>query len=132
MSNGKKIVAWEIHGDVIVARFIVPRVTELTQAEDAFKELLGLAQQSIRMGSKLLLNLSNLQFMSSTGLARLVDFRKRALALGVHLRICALTPLLTNILKGTGMLSILDVHPTQQDALDAFKKIQHEGKKSQA
>ncbi|NOZ23824.1 MAG: STAS domain-containing protein [Planctomycetes bacterium] len=130
MLEGKKLVAWEIHGDVIVARFTVPRITEMTQAEDAFKEMQTLAQQSIRMGGKVLLNLSNMQFMSSTGLARLVDLRKKTTAMGVHLRLCSLTPLLTNILKGTGMLGILDIHPTQQDALDAFKKIQHEGKKS--
>lgn len=130
MFEGKKSISWDIHDDVIVAHFTVVRITEEAQATDAFNEMEKLALESVKIGRKLLLNLSSLQFMSSTGLAHLVKFRRSVVGMGVHLRLCALSPLLKSVLTTSGLGALFDVHATVQDALAAFKTASHEPHKS--
>ena len=130
MLESRKAVSHELRGDVVIAAFTEPRIVDKTQGDHAFKELEHLVRECATIGGKLLLNLSGVQFMSGCVLAQLVNFRKRASAYGVHLRLCAPSPLLSTTMSKAGLDAFFDIHPTREDALLAFKRIQHDGERS--
>jgi anti-sigma B factor antagonist len=65
----------------------------------------------------LILDLSGVSFCDAAGLAVLVGTQRRATLLGITLRLAAPRPLVTKVLRVTGLDRSLTIHPTLPDAL---------------
>lgn len=69
---------------------------------------------------KVLLNLMELDFMSSAGLRVSLATAKRLQSMGGTLRVCCLNETVQEIFEMSGFISILNVTKTEQESLDAF------------
>jgi len=69
---------------------------------------------------KVLLNLEQLDFMSSAGLRVSLATAKRLQSQGGTLRVCCLNETVQEIFEMSGFITILNVTKTEQESLDAF------------
>ena len=70
--------------------------------------------------TKILLNLEELDFMSSAGLRVSLATAKRLQGLGGSLRVCCLNETVQEIFEMSGFISILKVSATEQESINAF------------
>lgn len=117
MYQGSTAIVWEKVGDVTVVRFTQAKITEAFNAREAGAELKKIAQQ---IGGKILVDLANVQFMASVGISELIAFNRSTRALGGHVKICCVSPLLMQVFISCGIDAVLEIHPTRADALHAF------------
>ncbi len=90
---------------------------DATTAEAAGEELLSLVAAG---SSRLLLNLSSLDYVSSMGLRVFVRAAKAAHAAGGALKLCSPTAPVAKVLEISGMDNLLDMHADESAALAAF------------
>lgn len=65
---------------------------------------------------RLLLDLSQLQYVSSIGLRTILLVAKRMKAEGGRLALCSLNPQVSEVFVISGFASILDIHPSSESA----------------
>ncbi|HEY2206814.1 MAG TPA: STAS domain-containing protein [Pseudonocardia sp.] len=91
-------------------------MTSVARLRDATADLAaGLAERSV---SLVVLDLSEVAYMGSAGMAWLVESRQRVGERNAALRVVASAPALTRPLNAVGLLAVLDVRPTLAAALD--------------
>ena len=82
---------------------------------------LAQAQAAIADGARfVLLDLAQVSFLSSSGLRALLLVRKKLLARGGQLRLCALQSPVQSVFVLTGFTQIFAIHRTRAEALAAF------------
>ena len=67
-----------------------------------------------------LLDMSQVTFLSSSGLRALLLVRKELLAQSGELRLCALKPQVREVFMLTGFTQVFAIHSTREEALRAF------------
>ena len=67
-------------------------------------------------GSRVVLDLSEVTFLASRGIAVLIDAYERAVERGVELHLVVTRPQVHRILEMTGLLAVLPCHATRADA----------------
>lgn len=67
--------------------------------------------------SQLLVNFEQLSYISSSGLRLLLATAKRLKTSGGELKVCSLNEMATEVFEISGFSSILNVYPSEQDAL---------------
>ena len=82
----------------------------------ASKELSSIVQAS----SNVLVNFENLEFISSAGLRILLLTAKQLRGLGGAMKLCGAKGTVKEIMKIAGFDELLDLHDSENDALDAF------------
>ncbi|MEW6357956.1 MAG: STAS domain-containing protein [Planctomycetota bacterium] len=120
MFEASNAIHWEKRGDITFIRFKVDKVTDPLYANQAGKELNRLAE---RVGGKIIVNLSNVKFMSSIGITLLVTLNRTLRTHRGHLKVCEVFPLLMGIFTSTGLHSVLDIYPTEAEAIASFRKL---------
>lgn len=102
-------------GDVKVARFdgMIDTVTA-ADVEAALSQLLS------NEATKVLLNFEQLSYINSIGLRVILVTAKQLKRSEGELRICCLNEPVQEVFDITGFSSILNVHLSEQEALDAF------------
>lgn len=70
---------------------------------------------------KVLINLENLDFISSAGLRVILVTAKQLQSNGGSLRVCSLNETIQEIFEMSGFITILNVTKTEKEALDSFK-----------
>lgn len=68
---------------------------------------------------KLLLDFSSVHFLSSAGLAVLVNLKKRLEGYGARLMLCSLESSLVDLLRITRLKDLFEIHSTQAEAVAA-------------
>lgn len=86
-------------------------------ASEATREPRRAVAEGVRL---MLLDLSEVTFMSSSGLRALLLLRKELLARGGELRLASMKPQVFEVFSLTGFTQIFNIHPTREDALAAF------------
>lgn len=71
--------------------------------------------------SKLLLNLEELEFISSAGLRVLLRTAKQLTGSGGTMRLCCANGTVKEVMDIAGFAGLLDLHDSEQDALSAFR-----------
>jgi len=97
---------------ITVVNLVGPKLTP-----EANEPLYGLVENE---GQRLLLDLSNVRFLSSNALGILVSLKKKIDAAGGRLRLCCLEPDLLELLRVTMLDRIFEVFDSRQDALRGF------------
>jgi serine/threonine-protein kinase RsbW len=76
---------------------------------------------AIDAGAKyVLLDMSDVTFLSSTGLRALLLVRKKLLARGGELRLSSMQPQVLGVFTLTGFTQVFAIHQTREEALAAF------------
>jgi serine/threonine-protein kinase RsbW len=101
------------------------RIFELSGRLDAVRTDAAIEQvhEAIAAGArKVLLDLSEVTFLSSSGLRALLLMRKELLAHDGELRLCALRPEVQEVFALTGFTQVFTIHRSRAEALDAFRR----------
>jgi serine/threonine-protein kinase RsbW len=99
------------------------QVFELSGRLDAVSSQAAIARvyAAISAGAQyVLLDMSQVTFLSSSGLRALLLVRKELLAQSGELRLCALKPQVQEVFTLTGFTQVFAIHPTREEALRAF------------
>jgi serine/threonine-protein kinase RsbW len=99
------------------------QIFELAGRLDAVGSQAAIARvyAAISAGARnVLLDLSQVTFMSSSGLRALLLVRKELLSQSGELRLCALKPQVQEVFTLTGFTQVFAIHPTREEALRAF------------
>ncbi|HEU4324819.1 MAG TPA: anti-sigma factor antagonist [Roseiflexaceae bacterium] len=100
-----------------------PQIVTLGGRLDAQSTNQALSRVRATLGagtSQVLLDMSGVTFMSSSGLRALLLLRRELLAQGGELRLCALQPQVREVFALTGFTQVFAIHDTRDDALAAF------------
>ena len=89
------------------------------QASDGFFD--EIEAQTAGGTTKVVLDCSELKFISSFALARLVRLHAKLKAQGGAVKLAAVTGLVLGVFRCTGMQKVLDLHPTVECARAAFR-----------
>ncbi len=68
----------------------------------------------------MLLNLSGIQYMDSTGVGALVEAKAHAIGIGQQFRVCHVPPFVSRVLRELHLSEILEVCPTEAEALARY------------
>ncbi len=97
---------------VLVVRGAID-ITRSHRLGSAIHEVLGDGPQ------QLVLDLCGVELVDSTGLAVLVDARRRALRQGIELRLACDAPRALKVLALTGLDRAFDIYPSSEGAVEA-------------
>lgn len=70
--------------------------------------------------SKILLNLSQVRHIDSTGVGVLLAIKTTAVNLKVQLKVCCVPPVVGRLLQQLHLITVLDVHEQEGAALESF------------
>ena len=76
---------------------------------------------AIPNGGKLIIDMTNVDYVASSGLRILLLIAKQSQASGCKTVIAGVQPLVWDVIVMTGFEDVLEPYPTQADALKAFK-----------
>jgi len=102
-------------GDIAVVK-IQGRLAEGVESAALQKHLDGL----IPFGPHILLNLSGIEFLDSSGLGLLVRYLTRARNAHGNLKLCALPPGILEVLRVTRLRAVFDPHDSEEEAIADF------------
>jgi len=107
-------------GDVAVVRFGHCRTLDESTAQTIGQQLIDLVERGGHR--KVLLNMAEVGFLTSTGLGKLVILHKKLKIVEGELKICGLQSPIENIFYITRLNTLFEIHPDEASALLAFAK----------
>jgi anti-sigma B factor antagonist len=107
-------------GDVAVVRFANCRTLDESSAQAVGQQLCDLVEKDGHR--KVLLDLSDVAFLTSTALGKLVILHKKLGTVGGMLKICSLQGPIESIFQITHLNRLFDIQPDEATALLAFAK----------
>ena len=102
----------EFGEQVTIVTFQDENILEDTQIKKLEQTLLPVIKE--RGQHKLILNFSNVRYMSSAFLGLLVKVHKRVIEMNGHLQLCNLDPKIHKVFEITQLTKIFDIIPSQQ------------------
>ena len=105
-------------GDVAVVRFADKRIWEDPTIEEIGEQLIGLVERGQQ--KKLLLNFTDVEFVSSAAVAMLITLHKKVQAASAKMKLCSVRPEILEVLKVTQLHRLFEIHGAEQEAVDCF------------
>jgi len=91
---------------------------DMSAADQVKRTLAGLIDQG---KARLVMDLSRVGYIDSSGMGVLVSMMKQARAAGGDVRLCALQEDVRAIFEMTRLIKAISVHPTRQEALASWR-----------
>ena len=101
-----------------VVKFLPPQILDQVQIADISHDLQALIDQG---ATKLVLDFSNVNHLSSGTLGMLINLKKQVEAKKGQVRLCALKPTLFEVFKITRLDKVFSFHATADEALLSLK-----------
>ena len=117
MADHQRLDVSEV-GDVTLIRFVDRRILDATNIEELGGELFALIEQENR--KKLLLNFSDVEFLSSAALNKMIILDKRLKSDGGALKLCCLRPEIHEVFMITRLNQLFDIREDENEGLEAF------------
>jgi anti-sigma B factor antagonist len=105
-------------GDVTVVSFTDKKILDEQNIQVIGEQLFGLVDDSGR--TKLLLNFSNVEYMSSAALGKLITLNKKIQAAGGKLVLCSIDPQIREVFEITRLDKVFVIRGDEQEALQMF------------
>lgn len=105
-------------GDVTVVRFVDRKILDESNIQEMGSELFQLVEDEKR--DKLLLNFSNVDFLSSGALGKLITLDKKVKAHSGTLKLSNIRPEIYEVFAITKLNKLFDIKEDEADALAAF------------
>jgi len=106
-------------GDVSVVRFRDKKIMAEPGIQEIGRELFNLVDYDNR--KKVLLDLSEVSFMSSAALGKLVTLYKKLHSNGSDLKLCGIRPEVVDVFAVTRLDRLFDIRANESDGLVAFE-----------
>jgi anti-sigma B factor antagonist len=116
MAEYQRIQVTEID-NVLVVRFTDRKILDELIIQDLGKELFSLVEDGPR---NLLLNFTNVDFLSSAALGKLISLHKKVERAGGVLKLSNIKPEIYDVFKITRLNEKFDIKDEQEDALAEF------------
>lgn len=105
-------------GDVTVVNFVDRKILDEQNIQVIGDQLFSLVdQEGLR---KLLLNFSNVEYLSSAALGKLITLNKKLQAAGGRLILCNIDPQIYEVFEITKLDKFFNIQKEEQSALQAF------------
>ena len=108
----------QARGDVTAVSFLDKKILDESNIEEIGRELLSLIEQKPQI--KLLLDFSNVQYLSSAALGKLITLNKRVAEGNGKLVLCSIRPQIYEVFKITKLNRIFDIADDEAMALSRF------------
>ena len=105
-------------GDVIFARFVSGRIRDEKRIFRAFEGLDNYVREHSQV--RMVLDLTNVEYLSSAGLGFLVGLLKKFRLGDGMLRLCGLRETILEIFEIMRLTQVFDIYPTAEEAAQAF------------
>lgn len=115
MAAGQRRLDIEEIGGVTVARFIDKKILDESNIQLIGSQMFGLVEQDGR--KKIVLDFSNVEYLSSAALGKLITMDKKVKAAGGKLRLCCIRPDIYEVFTITKLNKIFDIRDTQEQAV---------------
>ena len=106
-------------GDVMVVHFLDTRILDVVNINQIAEELSDIVEK--KNYTRLLLNLTNVEYLSSAVLAKLIALHKRLKGLRGELRVCSVRDSIMEVFRITKLDKVFDIQPTEEEGLARFK-----------
>jgi anti-sigma B factor antagonist len=105
-------------GDVTVVSFTDRKILDEQNIQIIGEQLFGLVDEQGR--KKILLNFSNVEYMSSAALGKLITLNKKVQSAGGKLVLCSIDPQIREVFEITRLDKVFAIRGDEQDALQMF------------
>ena len=105
-------------GDVAIVRFVDRKILDAANIQELGDELFSLIEVDNR--KNLLLNFSNVEFLSSAALNKLIILERKVKAHGGKLKLSNLRPEIIEVFVITRLNQLFDIKDDESDAMAAF------------
>ncbi len=102
-------------GDVTVARFIDKKILDENNIQIIGTQLFGLVEEDGR--KKIVLDFTNVEYLSSAALGKLITMDKKVKASGGKLRLCNIRKDIYEVFAITRLNKVFDIRTTQDEAV---------------
>jgi anti-sigma B factor antagonist len=117
MASHRRLQVSDI-GDVTVVHFVDRKILDEVNIQELGQELFDLVERENR--SKLLLNFSTVEFLSSAALGKLITLDKKVKSHGGMLKLSNIRPEIYEVFAITKLNKLFDIKDNEADALEAF------------
>ncbi|MCG6158072.1 STAS domain-containing protein [Rubinisphaera margarita] len=117
MATGRRIDVEEV-GDVTIATFVDRKILDENNIQQIGSQLFALVEEDGR--KRIILDFSNVEYLSSAALGKLITMDKKVKGAGGKLRLCAIRPDIYEVFAITKLNKLFDIKDTQEDALQGF------------
>ena len=117
MADHRRINVEDV-GDVTVARFVDKKILDETNIQVIGSQLFSLVEDEGRQ--KILLDFSNVEYLSSAALGKLITMDKKVKAAGGKLRLCSVRPEIYEVFAITKLNKVFKIDEDQERALEGF------------
>lgn len=104
--------------DVSVVRLLDDKVIDADRIATLGEELMSLAGNE---GGRVLINMDNVRFLSSSAINKLIVLERRISSNGGNLKLSNLSPEVQEVFNITQLHSVFDIRPDEEEALTAFQ-----------
>jgi anti-sigma B factor antagonist len=105
-------------GDVTVVNFVDRKILDEQNIQIIGEQLFSLVEDSGRR--KVLLNFSNVEYLSSAALAKLITLNKKLQQVNGRLVLCNIDPQIYEVFEITKLNKLFDIQAEEQTALQTF------------
>lgn len=118
MAAGQKRLDIEEVGGVTVAKFVDKKILDEANIQTIGSHLFALIDEDGRR--KIVLDFSQVEYLSSAALGKLIILDKKAKAAKTKLRLCCIRPEIYEVFEITRLNKIFDIKATQEEALEGL------------
>ena len=118
MATGHRRLDIEEINDVTIARFIDKKILDEGNIQIIGNQLFGLVDTDAR--KKIVLDFTNVEYLSSAALGKLITMDKKVKAAKGKLRLCNIRPDIHEVFVITRLNKLFDIRETQEKALEGL------------
>jgi anti-sigma B factor antagonist len=105
-------------GNVSIAKFVDRKILDESNIQVIGNQMFGLVDEDGR--KKIVLDFTNVEYLSSAALGKLITMDKKVKAAKGKLRLCCIRPEIYEVFEITRLNKIFDIRNTQEEALEGF------------
>lgn len=117
MAGHRRLEVSEV-GDVTIVRFVDRKILDEANIQELGQELFQLVEEDNRQ--KLLLNFSNVEFLSSAALGKLITLDKKVKTHGGKLKLTNIRPEIYEVFAITKLNKLFEIKDDEADALASY------------
>jgi anti-sigma B factor antagonist len=118
MASGQRRLDIDMIGEVTIARFIDKKILDESVIQSIGNQLFGLVEEDGRQ--RIILDFSNVEYLSSAALGKLITMDKKVKAVGGKLRLCSIRPDIYEVFAITKLNQVFDIKDDQDQAVEGF------------
>ncbi len=118
MTQANRKLDLEEVSDVTIARFTDKKILDESNIQIIGNQLFNLVDDDHRQ--KIILDFTNVEYLSSAALGKLITMEKKVKAAGGKLRLCAIRPDIKEVFKITRLDKLFQIVDDREKALEGF------------